>query len=109
MTIDVTGFPRGQSEVAVYSVPRGKTAYIASVTVSVDSTKVADILLFKREGILKSAAPYDAMRSIYSLSGIVGEFVVPPKTLLGPFPELSDIGFMGKVSQTTGEIILIDN
>jgi len=103
-TISVTGFPHSQSEIAIYSVPLGYTAYINNITVTVDSTKTADILAFEREGILDAAAPYSAMRVWLQLKAVSGEEVVNPVVPFGPFPALTDVGFMAKVPSSTGEV-----
>ena len=79
-------------------------AYINYIHVSVDTNKVADILLMKRESVLDAAAPYKAMRVVRTITGIVGEEDITPKRAIGPFPELTDIGFMAKVSATTGAV-----
>lgn len=114
-TISSTDFSRSQTEVGIYSVPLGKTAYLLSATISVDSTKSVDLIFFKREGILKTAAPYDAMRIVFELGGVSGEETIIPKAPLAVFPALTDIGFMAQVSSGTAdvdvdfEILLVDN
>lgn len=115
LTIAVAGFPRAQSQVGVYSVPLGKTAYLNSFFFSIDSSKLADVVLFKREGILETVAPYSAMRMQQEFNGLIRPFDFVPKIPAGPFPELTDVGFMAKVSLTTGaisvdfELLLIDD
>ena len=114
LTIDATSMSMGQSEVALYSVPLGKTAYISSLHISVASNKTADVLLFKREGILDAAPPYQARRLQITFGAVSGEAALKPVTPLGPFPALSDIGFMAKAAQAAEvdvdfEIILIDD
>lgn len=115
LTIDATGFPKGQSEVGAYSVPLGKRAFVPSIIISVDSTKTADVLFFQRQNILEAAAPYSAMRVVLQLGGVSGEETFYPKSPLGPFPPLTDIGFLAKVASTTAEvdvdfeIILVDD
>lgn len=114
-TIEDTDFSRGQSEIAFYTVPLAKTAYVLTATASVDSTKTADILFFKRENILDAAAPFSSKRVLFEFSAISGEDVLAPKTPLGPFPALTDIGFVAQVAATTAaveidfEILVIDD
>jgi len=114
LTIGATGFPKGQSEVAVYSVPLGKTAYITDIKLTVDSGKTVDVVAFKRENILETAAPYTAMRAFRYWTGLKGDTTDNPEIPYGPFPALTDIGFMGIVAVTASgievafEIILID-
>ena len=114
LTIDSTDFPRGQSECGVYSVPLGKTAYIANIHISVDSGKTADVVLFHRGGILETSAPYPAMRVKYQAGGVKGLAMLHTGALMGPYPALSDIGFMAKAAATSEvdvdfELILIDD
>ena len=103
-TISSSGFPRGQSEIGVYSVPAGKKAYIEYVAISVDSNKTADLLGFFREGADETSAPYSAMRLWIELGGVSGEEIINPTTPVGPFQGPCDIGFMAKVSSGTGEV-----
>jgi hypothetical protein len=103
-TITSTDFPRGQSEIGIYTIPLGKEAYLHSAIISTDSSKSTDVILFKREGILGAAAPYSAMRVIFEGGGLAGTENLAPQTPMGPFPALTDIGFMAKVSTGTGEV-----
>jgi len=113
-TIDSGNFPKGQSEIAVYSVPLGKTGYIKSFIVQVDSNKAADVILFQRPGILEAAAPYEGMRIVSQFIGVTATVTLNPITPIGPFPALTDFGFMGKVAAQTGIVtadmeILLEN
>lgn len=102
--VSSSGFPRGQSEIGVYTIPLGKTGYVKSIHISGDSTKTYDWILFKREGILETSAPYKAMRQMISEVGISGEVDYHPETPLGPLPALTDVGFLAKVPSSTGNI-----
>ncbi len=100
-TIEDNGFPRAQSEIGVYTVPTAHTAFLLGGSTTTDSAKITDILLFVRTGILQTAAPYDAMRSIHNEElkggtnplGIQGSIKVPGE---------SDIGWMAKVDSGSG-------
>lgn len=104
LTIDATDFPRGQSEVAWYTVPEGRTAYISHVKINSDSTKATTILCVKREGITDTTAPYNAFRLVFQLGGIAGDHILNPEVPYGPFNAGTDIGFLGKVGVGTGEV-----
>lgn len=103
-TITSTGFPRGQSQIGVYSVPLGKRAFIEQVEVSTESTKVVDLNFYARENILETDPPYTAMRLKRELVGIEGNsqslFLIPK----GPYPALTDIGFMARVANSTADV-----
>lgn len=99
-----TDLSRSQSQIGALTVPKGYEMYITGSVISVESTKVANITLFKREGILDASPPYQAMRVQEEYVGIGGEFTHPHKPPIGPFHELTDIGFLAKVSGQTGDI-----
>lgn len=103
-TIDATDFPRGQSQIGVYSVPNGFEAYISTVELSVASTKVLDLNFYVRENILQTSAPYAPMRLKRELVGIEGNSKVEFDYPIGPYPALSDFGFMAKVSSSTADV-----
>ncbi len=109
------GIANGQSQIGVYTVPLGKTAYIAQFQIDTDTTKTADVLAMVREGILDTAAPYQARRVLAEFIGVSGSIMDEFPYPYGPIPELSDIGFMAKVISGTAAvsvdftIILIDN
>ena len=104
LTIDATDVPRGQSEVACYTVPLGKKAYLTHVKINMDSTKVTTVILMKRENILDAAAPYQPFRLQFQLGGLVGNQILNPEVPYGPFEPLTDIVFLAKVAGTTGEV-----
>jgi len=102
--ISATGFPEAQSLIAAYSVPLGFHAYVTDLTFSVDSAKTADVLFFRRDNILQTAAPYSAMRLVEEYDGVSG-FISPNLQVpLGPFSELTDIGFMARVAAGTADV-----
>lgn len=103
-TIGSFGFPQGQSQIACYSVPLGYTAYFTDCHYSVESGKSPDILMFKRENILETAAPYSAMRVVFFLEGTAGAGTVRYNEAPIVFPELTDIGFMATVATSTAKI-----
>lgn len=86
-----------QSDIGWYTIPRGKTGFIISLDYSVDSTKVTNLQLVAREGILDTVAPYEAMRKRIGIASIIrdGQKLFPSP--LGPFPELTDIGFLAAI------------
>lgn len=114
LTIDSASISKAQSETAMYSIPLGKTGFVQRIHISVDSGKSADIILMKRENILQTAAPYSAMRSQLQWGAVKGEAQLPLIAPLGPFPELTDVGFMARGDAVSEvdidyEIVLIDN
>ena len=104
--IDATDFPRAQSEIAAYSVEAGETAYVFPLKITIDSGKTADMIFFQRGNIDETAAPYTAMRAAKTLTGLSGGYtdLAGDKFPLGPFVGPCDIGWMGRVTATTGSI-----
>jgi len=103
-TINFTGFPHSQSEIAAYSVPLGKTAYVLDYRIYSDATKSFDFMFFKRESILDTAAPYEAMRVQFEGTGITAPLNVTfPDPL--KFDALTDIGYMAKATTGTADIV----
>ena len=105
-TIPATDIARAQSEIGWYSVPLGYTAYVKSMEVLIESSKITDVVFFKRENILETAAPYSALRVVRDFAGLTTspapvQFNTPFK-----FPELTDIGFMAKVSASTTAVFV---
>jgi len=98
------GFPLGQSLIGVYTVPKNWHAYVTAAAYSIESTKLVDLSFFIREGILATAAPYKPMRAQKIFGGAENAGDLFLSTPLGPYPEFTDIGFMGKVSQSTADV-----
>ena len=100
-TIDATGFPKGQSQIGVYTIPLGKVGYVREyhLSVSTSGAKTVDFIMFQRQNILEASPPYSGMRAIHELLGIGSsvdfEYKIPVK-----LPALTDFGFMAKGAST---------
>ena len=104
-TLSLSGFAEAQSFIGAYSVPLGKVAFVRDIEIYSDTTKTSDIIFFKRENILETAAPYSPMRAQTALSlGAAGQARYASLAPLGPFPALTDIGVLGKVNSATAGI-----
>lgn len=105
--LGATNFPKAQTEIGAYSVPRGYTAYVFRTGIVIDSGKTADVIFFHRGNIDETAAPYTAMRAKSVLTGLPGGAAISltgNQLPLGPFQGPCDIGYMGRVTATTGQI-----
>ena len=102
--IDVTGAPRAQSQIGFYTVPLGYQAFIDNIYMTAESTKLISLQLYTRSGILETAAPYSARRLQSEFVGLEGSFAQRFDAPKGPYPELTDIGFLAKVSATTADV-----
>ncbi len=104
-TIPFAPYPHGQSEIAWYSVAEGTTAYLLSATITVDSTKSVDILGIRRENADDVTTPFASSRIFASAHGITEEVnLLPIRSALNGFEEMSDFGFLGMVASGTAEV-----
>jgi hypothetical protein len=106
-TIDVTDFPKGQSEIGAYTIQAGVTGYVKLRQVSIDSGKDVDLVFFSRENCNETVAPYTAMRAQSVVTGISGgsiETFGDKEVPFGPYIGPTDIGFMAKVSTGTASV-----
>lgn len=103
LIIDSTITPEGQSEVAVYSVPKGYTAYVFDIYPTIEANKTVALRFFKRGGVLDAAAPYESRRSQLSWTGLESS-PQPVPGIYGPFETGTDIGFIAKVTTGTAHV-----
>jgi len=96
-------FPRGDSEIGVYTVPKGRSAYVQAIRLGSSADKKANIILFKRSGILETVAPYSGMVLVAEFPEVSGSLQVEYDPPLA-FPELTDFGFMASVSASTVDV-----
>ena len=102
--LSVTDYARGQSELGAYSVSAGKSALVRIISVSVDSTKNANIMLFQRKNSNVVSAPFSPARIVFELGGVSGETVLSTVAPLGPFSGPCDLYFLAKVASGTAEV-----
>ena len=94
----------GQTEIGCYTVPLGYKGYLTHIFLSVaDATKPAEILCQLREGILDTAAPYSARRTVMDLGGEEQQAVLDLEEPI-EVPTLTDIIFMAKAAAGTPSI-----
>lgn len=97
------GFGLGQSQIAVYTVPKGKELYILSILYSVDSNKPIDLYFFCRDNIDQTTTPYAPIRVKNFWGGISGsgEFTHYTREF---YDEMTDVGFMAKTASGTAAV-----
>jgi hypothetical protein len=94
---------KGTAEIGSYTTPLGKSAAVFNITVSSDADKKANIVMFKRENILETVAPYSPMSLVVEYpqsSGLIDVGFNPPLY----FPPLCDFGFLATVSASTVDV-----
>jgi hypothetical protein len=104
-TIPVNGFPTSNTSIASYTIPRGHTGFIEGISIAVEGAKLVDILMLSRGGVLDTAAPYQPVQRVQEWIGIANTYV-DTFTMPLHFPELTDIGMLGKVSNGTAAVMV---
>lgn len=99
--VDGLGF--GQSQIACYTVPAGKTLLVYNVVATVDATKAVNLYMFQRDSANDTTVPYSAMRVVRHYDGIANEFEVHMHFPL-KFSAYTDVGFMAETSSGTASL-----
>jgi hypothetical protein len=102
--IENAPFPAGRSEIGAYTVPNGVRAYIIQQELHGDSVKSVDVFLFKRTGADIIVAPFSPMTTLSHWVGISGINATDFKAPVDGLPAKTDIGYMGLISNGTGNI-----
>lgn len=93
-----------QSQIGVYTVPLGKTAFLTNKTIFIDSNKSADLYFFRRDNCDDITAPYTGIRRLIEREvGVQGAFERTYQAPKGPYVGPCDIGFMGIMGTGTAE------
>ena len=92
LTITKDDYGFSQSEIGMYTVPLGKKVVLLDYNITCATTKVVKFAFMKRESILDTAAPYQAIRLQFQGVGLNQPWKHSPQggTV---FNELTDIGF----------------
>lgn len=104
----------GQSQMAVYTIPAGKTGYLSEVYWAVEGAKPVTLRLFQNQNADDVSTPFTGKRLILNLPALegVGDFLY--ETLV-PLPAKTDVWLEAVVGTTTSsiaagfEIILVTN
>lgn len=105
--INGSGIFAAQSEIGVYTVPIGYTAFLLSEDVYIDSNKSGNLHFIQRTLASDVATPFTGVRrligSFIGVSGDASKEHVIPK---GPFAGPCDIGFIGNIGTDTGDAVV---
>ncbi len=104
-TIQFAPYPAGQSEIGWYTIPNNHRGYVYTKVVKVDSTKSVDVLFMQRPGADTVVAPFTPFRLVEEFIGVAGAGSgISTYSPLGVFPEMTDIGWLGKIGTGTADI-----
>ena len=111
-----TPLPYGQSSIGAYTIAKGKTGYLLSKQIFVDSNKSADIFFFKRDKADDVTPPFTGTRRLLENEiGVAGTLTMNFRSPKGPFVGPCDVGFFGSVEVSTAftsvefELLLVDD
>lgn len=105
----------GQSQFCAYTIPTGKTGYLISIQLTVDTTKSGDFRIFTRDDIDDTSAPMKSKRIKLYFDGVSGQLVRNPSSPMVTVAAKSDIwvealGDGGVIEATADmEILLVDD
>ena len=94
--VAVIAATHGQTELCLYTVPFGRTAYIRSFAATVEGGKPADVHLFQRQEAHVIAAPFTGRRLVHIFAALSGPSHHPFEAYKGPFSEKTDIFVMAE-------------
>ena len=108
------GDKHGQTQIARFTVPAGKSAYVNQIDITIEGSKAANVHMWAREGADVVTAPFTAKRAKAEFDSILGQENIQYKIPI-KFPEKTDIWFSGEIAAGTAVIevgfnfVLIDN
>lgn len=101
--IPLNGFPEGRSRIGAFTIPANYEGLLHGVRVNADSGKTVDALVFKRTGLLQTAAPYEPMELITEMFNVTG-FQDLGYSAPIYLPPLTDVGVMATVDVQTARV-----
>ena len=75
-TVGTSSYGDSKSNLGIYSVPTGKTAFITGLRIYVEGNKSINIVLYKREDIGTTSAPQKPRTLLWSGRGIENDYVI---------------------------------
>lgn len=95
--INATGFPYATTEIAAYSIAANEIGYLVHGDIFTDAVRTTDALMYTRENINQTEAPYSPMKVFkpFKLQGgqLILDFGLAPFAIRGP----ADTGLLAKV------------
>lgn len=104
----------GQTQMAIYTVPANKQAYIRRLSVSVEANKPTTVNFFQRRNADVVSTPFQGTRLFFSFAGLADYASEHMDAYIGPFPPKTDIWAQatgptgGAAISATMDIILVN-
>ena len=102
--LDSNDYPHSRWQSSWYTVPARKSVLISQFAFTANNNSLVDFKGLARTGATIEAASYSAMAELFEVTGLGNAFVVPLDAPVGPFPPLTDIGFLGRVNNNQGDL-----
>ena len=94
----------GQTQFAGFTIPTGKTGYLMSAAITVDSAKARDFRMFTRANPDDASAPVNSKRLRLFFDGIGESMTFQPRSPLGGWTGLTDVWWEARAGATGGEV-----
>jgi hypothetical protein len=101
--IPLNGFPEGRSRSGVFTVPDNYEAFLIGVRLNADAGKTVDAIVFQRNNILQTVAPYSPMVAISEYFNVGGFFDISYSAPIH-LPPLTDVGVMARINNQTARV-----
>jgi len=101
--IPLNGFPESVSRIGAYTIPADYEGFLIGVRINADAGKTVDGIVFKRENILDTSAPYSPMEVVtefFNISSFLDVGYDAPIYL----PPMTDIGVMATVDNQSARV-----
>lgn len=83
----------GQTQKSHYTVPNGKTAYLARISVNIDSTKAGDFTMYQYQNADDITQPYGGAKRIVHYQPGIGDRAEETFRAMPSFPAKTDLWF----------------
>lgn len=107
--MDSNDYPHSRWQSSWYTVPKLGEALLSSVTFTASASQSMDFKGLVRPNAHSEATPFPTMQEIFEVTGLNDSLTVNLPEPVGPFPELTDIGVLSRVSNGTGQMSIALN
>lgn len=103
------GIPHGQTQIAAFTIPKGKVGYLGETNISTETNKAVNVFGFRRSNANDVTTPFDGvMRSFTEIVGVEGGQSYASKTWKGAFDQYTDLGYLAQRTSAGTASVSID-